>query len=176
MDFNLGRCGILIRVSVVELSLRNIPYAGSSVVGSFAIQLAKLAGLKVVTVASKKQHSRLRSLGAGSSSARPSAMPKISCSRMGLTDETVDRHDADAVSCIRSLTGNRLRYALDAIGKETAAKSALCLDNDCPAYLVGLTGLPKPDTLPKNVIAKGVVRNLLCWSWPKRSTKALLES
>jgi hypothetical protein len=51
-----------------------------------------------------------------------------------------------------------MRYALDAIGKETAAKAVLCLDQSRPAYLVGLTGLPKGDALPKNVIVKGVVR------------------
>ena len=39
-------------------------YGGSSGVGQFGIQLAKLSGYKVVTVASPRNHDLLRALGA----------------------------------------------------------------------------------------------------------------
>ena len=39
-------------------------YGGSSSVGQYAIQLAKLSGYKVVTTASKRNHELVRSLGA----------------------------------------------------------------------------------------------------------------
>jgi NADPH:quinone reductase-like Zn-dependent oxidoreductase len=39
-------------------------YGGSSGVGQFAVQLAKLSGYKVVTVASPRNHEFLKSLGA----------------------------------------------------------------------------------------------------------------
>ena len=39
-------------------------YGGSSSVGQYAIQLAKLSGYKVVTTASKRNHELVRGLGA----------------------------------------------------------------------------------------------------------------
>jgi len=39
-------------------------YGGSSSVGQYAIQLAKLSGYKVVTTASKRNHELVKSLGA----------------------------------------------------------------------------------------------------------------
>jgi NADPH:quinone reductase-like Zn-dependent oxidoreductase len=39
-------------------------YGGSSSVGQYAIQLAKLSGYKVVTTASKRNHQLVESLGA----------------------------------------------------------------------------------------------------------------
>lgn len=38
-------------------------YGGSSSVGQYAIQLAKLSGYKVVTTASKRNHELVKSLG-----------------------------------------------------------------------------------------------------------------
>jgi len=39
-------------------------YGGSSSVGQYAIQLAKLSGYKVITTASKRNHELVKSLGA----------------------------------------------------------------------------------------------------------------
>ena len=39
-------------------------YGGSSSVGQYAIQLAKLSGYRVVTTASKRNHELVKSLGA----------------------------------------------------------------------------------------------------------------
>lgn len=99
-----------------------------------AIQLAKLAGLKVIAVAGPQHNELLYSLGA---------------------DRVVDRHDLDqAATRITEATDDRIRFAIDTVGKQTAtwcqdilvrdasAKSAL----DSPSrrsHLVGLSGVPK---------------------------------
>lgn len=91
-----------------------------------AIQLAKLAGLRVIGVADLVRHgSRLNQLGA---------------------DLLVDRQDSNrAVEIIRGVTKGQLRFALDAVGKETAGflQQALRQEDESPSHLVGLTGLPK---------------------------------
>lgn len=62
-------------------------------------------------------------------------------------DVLVDRQDPSrAVEIIRSVTKGKLRFALDAVGKETATQlqeSLQHFDGDIQAHLVGLTGLPK---------------------------------
>lgn len=92
-----------------------------------AIQLAKLAGLRVICVADLVRHgARLNRLGA---------------------DVLVDRQDSSrAVEIIRSVTGGQLRFALDTVGKETAGHLQQSLTGQpetTQAHLVGLTGLPK---------------------------------
>ena len=92
-----------------------------------ALQLAKLAGLRVICVADVVKHgSRLVDLGA---------------------DVLVDRQDPlRAVEIIRSVTKGQLRFALDTVGKETATQLQESLQKskgDRQAHLVGLTGLPK---------------------------------
>ena len=92
-----------------------------------ALQLAKLAGLRVICVADIVRHgSRLVDLGA---------------------DVLVDRQDPSrAVEIIRSVTKGKLRFALDTVGKETATQLQESLQHsqtDKHAHLVGLTGLPK---------------------------------
>lgn len=66
--------------------------------------------------------------------------------RLG-ADILVDRFDsARAVEIIRSVTGGELRFALDAVGKETAGHLQQCLkpqQGTLYSHLVGLTGLPK---------------------------------
>ena len=91
------------------------------------IQLAKLAGLRVIAVADLVRHgARLNRLGA---------------------DVLVDRQDSSrAVEIIRSVTGGELRFALDAVGKETAGHLQESLQRQRDAtqtHLLGLTGLPK---------------------------------
>lgn len=92
-----------------------------------AIQLAKMIGLRTICVADVVKHgSRLVDLGA---------------------DVLVDRQDPSrAVQIIRSVTKGKLRFALDAVGKETAAQLQESLqrsEGGQKAHLVGLTGLPK---------------------------------
>ena len=92
-----------------------------------ALQLAKLTGLRVICVADVVRHgSRLIDLGA---------------------DVLVDRQQPSrAVEIIRSVTKGKLRFALDTVGKETAAQLQESLQiskGDKQAHLVGLTGLPK---------------------------------
>lgn len=89
-----------------------------------ALQLAKLAGLRVICVADIARHgAKLLESGA---------------------DLLVDRHDTDrAVEIIRGVTGGKLRYAIDIVGKDTATILEKTLDPLGNAHLLGLTGLPK---------------------------------
>ena len=92
----------------------------------FALQLAKRAGLRVICVADvAKNGERLVELGA---------------------DVLVDRLDTErAIKVIRGVTGNRLRFAFDTVGKETAAQLQAALAgevNGQQSHLLGLSGLP----------------------------------
>ena len=98
----------------------------SSNTGLIFVQLAKLVGLRVIGVTDLVRHgARLNQLGA---------------------DFLVDRQDSKrAVEIIRAVTKGQLRFALDAVGKETAGflQQALKQDEEAQSHLVGLTGLPK---------------------------------
>ena len=98
----------------------------SSITGLIAIQLAKLAGLRVIAVADLVRHgARLNQLG---------------------VDLLVDRQDSNrAIEVIRAVTKGQLRFALDFVGKETAGflQQALNQQGEFQSHLVGLTGLPK---------------------------------
>ena len=91
-----------------------------------SLQIAKRAGLRVACIADvAKTGSRLVDLGA---------------------DVLVDRLDPDrAIQIIRSVTGNKLRFAIDTNGRESATKlqEALSQVTGRNAHLLGLTGLPK---------------------------------
>ncbi|KAI0665297.1 GroES-like protein [Cubamyces menziesii] len=69
-------------------------YGGSSAVGIFAVQLAHLAGYKVVTTASPRNFEYVKSLGA---------------------DAVFDYKDPDVVTKIKQATGDSITKALDAI-------------------------------------------------------------
>lgn len=91
------------------------------------LQLAKRAGVRVVCIADvAKNGSRLVDLGA---------------------DVLVDRLDtARAVNILRSVTGNKLRFGLDCIGKESSTLLQEALSPSAAghrAHLLGMTGLPK---------------------------------
>lgn len=76
----------------------------SAAVGHFAIQLAHLAGYKVVTTASPRNFELAKSLGANA---------------------VFDYHDADVVAKIKQVTGDSVTKALDAISlKESQRISA----------------------------------------------------
>lgn len=72
----------------------------------YAIQIAKLAGLKVYTTASKHHHDALTALGA---------------------DVVFDYRDSDVVQKIRNVSGGKIRVAIDPISEsgstELTAKS-----------------------------------------------------
>lgn len=93
-----------------------------------AIQLAKLAGLKVIAVADvARSGERMLQYGA---------------------DLLVDRLDSErAISIVKGITKGRLRFGLDTIGKDSAALLAQAMqqesDGETRSHLVGLTGLPK---------------------------------
>jgi NADPH:quinone reductase-like Zn-dependent oxidoreductase len=91
------------------------------------LQLAKLAGLRVICVADAARHgAKLLASGA---------------------DLLVDRHDTNrAVEIIRGVTGGKLRYAIDIVGKDTAALLEKTLDLSGHSHLLGLTGLPQERT------------------------------
>lgn len=77
-------------------------YGGSSAMGMIAIQLAKLAGLYVVTTASKSNHELLKTeYGA---------------------DAVFDYNDPECAALIRQATGNKLRYVFDCISNESSAR------------------------------------------------------
>jgi NADPH:quinone reductase-like Zn-dependent oxidoreductase len=87
-------------------------YGGSTSVGLFAVQLAKLAGYKVVATASQRNFDLVKSYGA---------------------DEVVDYHDSlAAIRQIRSITNNSLIRGLDTITEKGSLKIALesFADND----------------------------------------------
>jgi NADPH:quinone reductase-like Zn-dependent oxidoreductase len=91
-----------------------------------AIQLAKIYGLTVITVASPVNFEYLRQAGA---------------------DVVLDRNDPDeALRRIREITHAGLRLAFDAVGPTTArlCARALCKEAGQPSsVLVALAGLPK---------------------------------
>ncbi|KAJ5651228.1 Polyketide synthase enoylreductase [Penicillium longicatenatum] len=99
-------------------------WGASTTTGLVTLQLAKLAGLRVICVADIARHgAKLLESGA---------------------DLLVDRHDTDrAVEIIRGVTGGKLRYAIDIVGKDTATILEKTLDASGNAHLLGLTGLPK---------------------------------
>ena len=99
----------------------------SSNTGLVALQLAKLAGLRVIVVADAARHgSKLYGLG---------------------PDILVDRHDPyRAIQIIRNVTNGNLRFGLDTVGKDTATHLQEALQQsqgNRQGHLIGLTGLPK---------------------------------
>ncbi|GME62919.1 putative zinc-binding dehydrogenase protein [Neofusicoccum parvum] len=105
-------------------------WGGSSTTSLYVLQLARLAGLRVVAVGDVAKHgARLVERGAAL---------------------WVDSHDpARAVEIIRGVTGGRLRFAVDTAGRESAARLVEALDVDgarregARAHLVGLAANPK---------------------------------
>lgn len=71
-------------------------YGGSGSVGMFAIQLAHIAGYKVVATASPRNHELCKSLGA---------------------DAVVDYKDPNAIGKIKEITNNSIHVGLDAISE-----------------------------------------------------------
>lgn len=120
-------------------------WGGSTTTATFLSQLARLAGLKVILVVNLSRHGE-RLAG------------RQDC--LLVDDQDPDR----AVEIIRGVTGGTLRFAIDTVGKETAASLSKALNiptrkNDSPkrVHLVGLSGLPKtacPGTVHHSVPIK----------------------
>ncbi|GAA5849016.1 hypothetical protein JCM3766R1_005427 [Sporobolomyces carnicolor] len=99
-------------------------WGASCVTGYFAAQFARLAGLRVIAVACERKHGdRLRAIG---------------------IEHVVDRHDPErAVSEIRSISTNNLRFAIDCVGPDTARFATEAVRSRGENWIVGLSGLPK---------------------------------
>lgn len=105
--------------------------------GQIALQLAKFAGLKVACVADLARNGqRLNELGA---------------------DFMVDRYDTKrAIEILKAVTGNKLRFGIDTVGKETAEslQEALTSTSGGRSHILGLSGLPKE--APHDVVQHAV--------------------
>lgn len=126
---------------------------GSSTSANITVQLARLAGLKVITIVDTAKHGLRIS---GCSAQRP--------------DLLIDSHDTNrAVDIINKSVGSQLRFALDTRGRDSATVLLEALTrqkrlNNAPpsppqtprelktqtSHLVGLTGLPK-ETAPEGI-------------------------
>jgi NADPH:quinone reductase-like Zn-dependent oxidoreductase len=95
-----------------------VVYGASSTCGHYAIQLAKLGGLKVYATCSPRNFDLVRGLGA---------------------DEVYDYKDSEAPKKLKDSTGGKLKYAADAIsqlGSDTFISSALSDDGGKIAILL----------------------------------------
>jgi len=101
-------------------------WGGASSVGQYAIQFAKLGGLRVLTTTSPKNIGLVRGLGA---------------------DEVFDYHDEDVVEKIRAATGNALDIAIDTIseGKTTEQVPGAIGDKGGKVAIILPYESPRPD-------------------------------
>ncbi|KAK2012522.1 zinc-binding dehydrogenase [Colletotrichum eremochloae] len=76
----------------------------TSSVGMYAVQLAKMAGLRVIATGSKKNHALLKDLGA---------------------DVTIDYRDAHWVDLLKAAAGHKLRHAFDTISEVDTTKAVV---------------------------------------------------
>ena len=126
-------------------------WGGSSTSALMLNQIARLMGLRTISVVDYRKHAL-----------------KLSSNPKTRPDVVVDNQNPErAIEIIRSVTENRLRFAVDTVGRETATSLTQCLQqNQQPsipldsvpdpniarpstrAYLVGLTGLPKTESSP----------------------------
>ncbi|TDL20446.1 GroES-like protein [Rickenella mellea] len=92
---------------VLPLKPRGEPllvWGGSSSVGSYAIQLASLAGFEVIATASKAHHDYVKSLGA---------------------QHVFDYHDPNVIEQIRQVSGDKLSLVYDTISVNETAKQCI---------------------------------------------------
>jgi len=103
-------------------------YGGSSSVGQYAIQLAKLSGYKVVTTASKRNHELVKSLGA---------------------DLVFDYNDPDVAKNIKLATNNSIHLAYDTISEDYTYPIILgSISEEKPAR-VSILHKPNPEFVEK---------------------------
>jgi len=100
-------------------------WGGASAVGQYAIQFAKLCGLRVLTTASSKNFDLVKGLGA---------------------DEVFDYRDEGVVEKIHAATGNALNIAIDTIseGKTPAQVTGAIGDKGGKVAIILLYESPRP--------------------------------
>lgn len=110
-------------------------WSGSTSVGQYAIQLAKLSGLKVATTASPKKHDLVKSLGA---------------------DFVVDYKDPEVVSKLKEATGDAIVYGIDTIaegGSIQLAQQAFSKEGGhLMCTLFDLKDLPRPEVKTESTL------------------------
>lgn len=100
-----------------------IIWGGATATGALAIQVAKILGLEVLTVASKKHEANLKSLGASA---------------------VFDYHDSDVVDQIKKYGGDRIVYGFDTVSTEETFNSTHdALSDNEPAIIDNLLFLKK---------------------------------
>ncbi|KAF8582932.1 GroES-like protein [Ramaria rubella] len=104
-------------------------WGGSSSVGLYAIQVAKLAGFTVLTTASPENFDYVKSVGA---------------------DHVFDYHESDVVDKIRATAGNKLSRVYDAISEKGSTEDAVKAIT-APSGRVAVILPPKSDTSTPNV-------------------------
>ncbi|KZT35204.1 NAD(P)-binding protein [Sistotremastrum suecicum HHB10207 ss-3] len=111
-------------------------WSGASAVGQFAIQLAKLSGLKVATTASPHRWDALRELGA---------------------DFLVDYKDPEAVKKLKEITNNTLRFGVDCISEGGTLQKMQEIfgpeGGKLAATLFDFRGLLRPEVVTKPALA-----------------------
>ncbi|OQO02551.1 hypothetical protein B0A48_12079 [Cryoendolithus antarcticus] len=108
-------------------------WGGSTITGQFAIQLAKLSGLQVITVTSAKTRSLAERLGAAHVIVRD------------------HKSNEDVIAEIRAITGDSLDLAIDIVGNATAASCLQGLSSSAPSALAALAFLKDGQDVPSNV-------------------------
>jgi NADPH:quinone reductase-like Zn-dependent oxidoreductase len=108
-------------------------WGGTSVVGSFAVQLGKACGFTVISTASAKNMEVPKKLGAA---------------------HVIDYNAKDAVDQIKKITNGKLKYAFDCVGPASATHCAESLTTSEPAALACVAG--KPTVTPNNVTVHGI--------------------
>jgi len=114
-------------------------WGGSSSVGQYAVQFAKLAGFRVITTASAKNFDLVKSLGA---------------------DNVFDYRDDGIVEKIRAATGNTLDLAVDTIseGKTPDQVSGAIGDKGGRVAIILPYESPRPDVKVKFSIAPDLLK------------------
>lgn len=143
LPFATALQAIFLRLGLPETVASAIPVlinGGTSSVGLYAVQLAKLAGLYVIATGSKQNHDLLTSLGA---------------------DVVVDYQDVAWPEKVRELSHDKLQHAFDCISeKETTAAVSRALSSTEGGHVVCI--LPRktselPERTPKVKVESTIV-------------------
>ncbi|KAF2268087.1 putative zinc-binding dehydrogenase family oxidoreductase [Lojkania enalia] len=124
-------------------------YGGATSTGTFAIQLLKRMGARVITTCSPRNFNLVRSYGA---------------------DECFDYHSSTCGQDIRALTKNALEYALDCITEESTMKICYQAIGRCGGKYVGLEPYPEHCATRRTVTPDWVLATWLRGlpiSWPE---------
>jgi len=110
-------------------------WSGSTAVGQYAIQLAKLIGLRVATTASQKKWDLMKSLGA---------------------EVVVDYKDPDAAKKLKEGTNDSIQYGLDCISEKGSIQTAQQAFRPSGGHLItilfDLRNLPRPEVKTESTL------------------------